>query len=184
MSRAMSKKKQDTVTKINQMLEMCDDEQSPVIALGKIIGAEALAEVMEEFGGQKPHIPTLDNFYDSLARDYRNKKMRDLFHPTHYGYDRLAREFSGFMGLGTLSERHVREIIHADQRTYKRKPEQYKPVKLHKNYHHAIALKANVYSVPMATLLQELIDIAMKSEDTQQILDAKFGRQITLDVAS
>lgn len=184
MSRDTLKRKQEIVTDINDMLTMFDDEYSPTVALGKVIGAEKLALVMEEFGGQKPHIPTLENFHDTLARELRNTKMRKLFHPRDYGYDRLAREFSGFMGLSTLSERHVREIVHAHQRTYKRKPEKFKPVKLHETYHQKIAEHADSYSVSMATVLQEIIDIAMKSEDVRKRLDAKFGRQMKMEVAS
>lgn len=182
----MFKKKSDSEIDLDQLVTLCDENEytHPGITLCKDIGAENWRAVMREYGGQKPHIPTEQSFCSMVLRDLRNEKIRRLFHPTQYGYAQLAKEFSNYMGLGTLSERQVREIVHAKQRTYKRKPENYKPVKLHQDMHGMISGYSEDYEVPMAAILQAIIEIAGESHDLRAVLDKRFGRQTKMDMAS
>ena len=88
---------------VQQLLECFDAGWSPWVDLGQRIGVEALREVMEVFGGQKPHVPQFQEFTRKLTLEVRDRESRAKFHGDNY--DELA-------GAYGIDPRHVRRIIH------------------------------------------------------------------------
>jgi Mor family transcriptional regulator len=172
--------KKNIINDIDSLLSMYGDEYNQFVALGKSIGAEKLFAVLEEFGGQKPHIPTAEKLRDNLAREYRNKLIRDKFNPRDYSYSQLAMEYSAFMGLPRLSERHVRHIVHSQQKKYKKKPENYKPVKVHHEMHSEVLKLSSKYGVAIHAILDVMITIALSDNDIHDKLDKVFGKQLNM----
>lgn len=87
----------------DDLLGNFSDEHSDLVALGKRIGAEALQAVLEVFGGQKPHIPSAEDFWARLDREVRNERIRANFRGNNYAELAMAER---------LDERQVRRIVH------------------------------------------------------------------------
>lgn len=85
-----------------ELLERFDDDFSEFVALGKRIGPVALNELLEVFGGQKPHIPKANSFWRSLEVTVRNETIRTQFRGNNI--EQLALEYE-------LSERQLRNIV-------------------------------------------------------------------------
>lgn len=184
MSRDTLERKQKIVDEINSLLTVYNDDYNQFVALGKTIGADKLMLVLEELGGQKPHIPTAESFHATLAREYRNNMIRHKFHPTQYGYQQLASEYSGFMGLPGLTERHVRTIVHAQRKQYKRKPESYRPVKVHNDTHRTVLDRAQKYGTSIHVMMDTIVLLALGNEDVVKQLNKIFGEQLKMEMSA
>lgn len=166
MNRSLHAKKQSETKAYNlslrdkqALLETLPAEFSPWVDLASTIGVARLEEVLQVFRGEKIHVASPENFWSNIARTLRNNEIRALFHPRDYGYERLACEFSGFMGLSTLSARHVREIIHAKQRPHnrKRKPERQAVIKVEPDQKSRIARLAQTTGLPQSAVLDAML---------------------------
>lgn len=173
--------KQQIVSDIESLLDsvVADDDQ--IIAIAKKIGAEGLCQVLDELGGQKPHIPMTKSFRDKLARIERDELIRKEFDPGHDTWYRdLAEKYSYYKGLSGLSEKQVRNIVHSDRKVSARKPENYKPVKLHHVLHEKLAEEACVRNTTMHGVLDVIVELALEDERIDEELTKKFGKQTSL----
>lgn len=135
------------------LLDTFSDEHNEFVALGKRIGPDALNAVLETLGGQKPHVPTPTSFWSGLVREVRDEKVRARFRGNNI--DELAQEFE-------LSERHIRNILATSkQRRAVARSESTRPVQVSVSRYDAVAGLAAEYVVPMRTMIDALLDIAL-----------------------
>lgn len=66
------------------------------------IGANALAVVLDEIGGEKPHVPTRDAFFAELARRKRNERIVELL-----GSGKSRQEVARLFGITAETVRKV-----------------------------------------------------------------------------
>lgn len=157
------------------LLEKFGDEYNPFVAIGKLIGPDALGVVLRELGGQKPHVPTDENFYSSLCREARNKDMRAQFTGDNYG--QLALDYD-------LTERMVRKIINTPKKSYARPPEAKVSAKLSLANGEAVADFAERFGVTNFAVLDVIVAQALAHCDIEGVLRERFGEQVALDMAS
>lgn len=144
-----------------------------LIEVGQAIGAENLNKMMNVLGGQKPHIPTEQNFWGLLEREQRNEQIRAKFKGNNY--EQLASEFD-------LSPRQVREVIHVNRRRAPRKAEKMRPVKCKMGMYNALFMLSRKHNAPMHQVLMvawQLIQDHHAAEFSKR-LRHEFGEQLTL----
>lgn len=167
---------------LTELLASVEDDNNQFAELGRRIGPDNLNAVLEVFGSQKPHVPTPDSFWARLLREERNAKIRQEFNGRNYA--ELAEKYSGHRGLGTLSERHVREIVHGHTKTYKRPPESMKPIKAAPEVYNEIAQLAEKHHVPMHQILLHawLHLMAKDGAGLLRELRERYGEQQGIDL--
>lgn len=84
------------------LLSKFDVTYSDLVALGQRIGPDALNAVLETFGGQKIHVPTVTSFWSGLAREIRNEEIRARFRGNNL--DELAHDYA-------MSEKQLRNVL-------------------------------------------------------------------------
>lgn len=89
--------------KMLQRLRLTDVKHADFVELGNKIGAFAINEVMEFFGGQKKHIPKAETFWSRLSRDIRDYEIRESFKGNNY--KELAEIYN-------LNIRQIYRIVH------------------------------------------------------------------------
>jgi len=89
-----------------------DSKHRDFIELGRKIGAFALNELMEYWGGEKKHVPKADVFWNNLLRDVRDHEIKTKFKGSNYL--ELAEEYD-------LSPRHIHRIIHGRNASHRKK---------------------------------------------------------------
>jgi hypothetical protein len=78
-------------------------QNEDLIAFAQRHGVEALVLFMDEFGGEKIHIPKRAEFFQSLAQSVRNERIVELRHA-----GKTAAEIASMVGV---SEIRVRAIL-------------------------------------------------------------------------
>lgn len=89
---------------LERLLPHFAPEAHPLLELAHRIGPRHFAAVLTWGGGEKRHLPTLPSFVAQLERALRDEQIRGRFRGN---YAELAEDYG-------LSERRVREIVHAD----------------------------------------------------------------------
>lgn len=64
------------------------------VQIGRRIGIDHLAVVLDELGGQKASVPTRSEFFSTLARPLRNRAIRDMRNKTGASLREIAEAFS------------------------------------------------------------------------------------------
>lgn len=77
-------------------------------------GLPALDAVLDLFGGEKPHIPSKDRFWERLTLEERNQRIYDLHDGTTDCTKRLAKQFD-------VSVRTVQVIIQKHREVVKKR---------------------------------------------------------------
>lgn len=90
---------------LERLLPHFAPEAHPLLELAHRIGPAHFAAVLRWGNGEKRHLPTLASFVAQLERALRDERLRGRFRGNNYA--ELAEDFG-------LSERRVREIVHAD----------------------------------------------------------------------
>lgn len=160
-----------------QLLEAFDPQYSPLVELGHELGPEVLERLLRKMGGQKPHIPSPENFWGNLEREVRDQRIRDRFRGNNYA--ELALEHD-------LSERQVREIVKSSPRNYKRPPDPRVPVKLPAELHGGLAAEAKRMNVAARDLAAALLEEALADAAMMNRVAQRLGVQMifeTLEVA-
>jgi len=68
------------------------------VLLARQIGADNLAAVLDEFGDEKPHVPSRENFFAMLYRPLRDQGIRDMRAATGASLRDIAEEFKVSQG--------------------------------------------------------------------------------------
>ena len=69
------------------------------VLLAQAIGVDNLVKVFDEFGDEKPHVPSRENFFAMLYRPVRNQRMRDMRAETGAS----LREIGAAFGVGVAT---------------------------------------------------------------------------------
>lgn len=158
-----------------RLLERVSPDFDPLVELAALIGLDGIEAVMGVYGSQKPHIPRPLSFWHKLARAVRNDEIRDRFNGRNYG--ELAAEYSGFLGLGTLGERQVREIVHASpKKRSQRGREDSSPVKVRRPRYGEIAALAQQSNTSLAEVTDSLLDAALHSPEVRRRVQSQLQR--------
>lgn len=155
-----------------QLLEGFDPQYSPLVELGHALGPQALDTLLSKMGGQKPHIPSLENFWGGLKREVRDQRIRARF--VGNNYEQLALEWG-------LSERQVREIVKGEQRSYKRPADPRVPVKLPVALHAALRNEAERMNVSTRDLAAALLEEALGNPLALGRAAQRLGAQMILE---
>lgn len=158
-----------------QLLDCFDGEYSPLVALAKQIGPEAIDKLLSELGGTKPHLPTSENFWSQLRREVRNESIRAQFRGDNI--HQLSLETG-------LCERQIRAIVNSNVRQYRRAKEAAKAVHVPDSAYDPYANLAMVYGVSVRALLACVLENALESEDVRKALEQEFGAQMALPMAA
>lgn len=75
--------------------------------IAKRIGVANLAAVLDEFGGEKVHVPTRENFFAALYRPLRNRQIIDMRNSTGASLREIAQAMN-------LSHTSVKNALSAD----------------------------------------------------------------------
>lgn len=159
-----------------QLLALFDEHYNPFVTLGHRLGPDALNVVLEELGGQKPHIPQPQNFWSGLEREVRDEQIRGQFRGNNYV--ELADEYG-------LSERQIRQIVDSQRREYKRAPETTKAVHVpNELYGDFEALTRRYGGVSMRELMAVALKASLAAPEVHKALREKFGEQTELQVVN
>lgn len=143
-----------------------DDDFHPLVRLGLESGTDFIDKLLAEYGGQKPHLPMSENFWNMLARNSRDTKLRSQFKGNNH--EQLAIDFE-------LSERQVRTIVNGTGKNYARAKENNKPIKCPINQHTAIVALAEHYGVPMHAVLGVVLKTALALPQVEHALSEAFA---------
>lgn len=149
------------------LLGMFGEEHSEFIAIGKALGPEGLDKLLAMLGGQKPHIPTPDNFWQGLAREARDEEMRRKFRG--HNQQELAIEYE-------MSERQVRRILAAPARE-RRHAEPVKSLKLSITNYVRVSMLAQRYKLSARGMHNVLVDVALQLPNLDELVRAALGGQ-------
>lgn len=156
-----------TAAEKTTLLAMFDESYGDFVAVGKVVGAEHLEALLQALGGQKPHVPTPENFWQQLRRAARDEEMRRKF--KGHNQQELAIDYR-------MSERQVRRILAAPARE-RRKPEPVKSLKVSVAVYARVAMLAQRLNASARTVHNVLVDIALALPDLDERLRAAFGGQ-------
>lgn len=150
-----------------KLLEIFDDDFSEMVALGKRIGPAALNSLLEIFGGQKPHIPTVHAFWRSLEVTVRNEEIRARFRGNNLR--QLVLEYE-------LSERQLRNIVAGER--YVRPPLSAPPrsFKLSEARASQVQALAEGHHMTLRAMHEILIAVVLALPDLQQRVAAEIGQ--------
>lgn len=159
---------------MDELLEQFDDNYHPLVRLAKAHGIEAVETLLQEAGGTKPHLPTLENFTAQLQREVRNSNIREKFNGRNY--EQLGMEF----GLG---ERQLREILHAKPRSYKKHKDTGHALKCSAEVHDQVTMLAGDYDTSVREFTDAVLTAALEHKDIHAALrKALGGQQMTMEM--
>lgn len=70
-----------------------DKDTSRWVLLARQIGVDAVARIFDEFGDEKPHVPSRENFFAMLYRPLRDRGIRDMRNTTGKSLRDIAEAF-------------------------------------------------------------------------------------------
>ncbi len=153
------------------LLDCFDEDYNQLVELAREIGVDNVDAVLRTFGGQKPHIPMPENFWDGLQRELRDREIRAKFRGDNYA--ELAIEYH-------LTERRVRQIIDGNDKNYKRQQPSMNTAKIAAAEYASLVRLASHYQVPVHSVLTVVFREGIKQPAVQQVLNDAFGQQAQL----
>jgi len=154
-------------TEKSEILNCFTDDFNPMVFLAKAAGADVAERFMEYCGGTKPHIPTKGNFWQSLETQVRDETIRTRFNGENYG--QLALEYE-------LSDRHIRNIVHKEQRPQFRQVDNAKALRFRPDVVETLNQVAARYgnNVSPAAVANVIVQAAAQLPEVKAALDAAF----------
>ncbi len=153
---------------------MFDDEYNSLVAFGHRCGVNALDDLLQILGGQKPHIPTPRNFWVTLQREARDEEVRTRFRGNNY--EQLAMEYE-------LSERQVRRIVNNEPRCYAKPKPVRSTLSVRSEHHQRLANLSTALNVPLRVVVDVALAIVCEADDLSDQVALRIGcsRQFEFD---
>lgn len=149
------------------LLDIFSEEDSELIELGKRIGSEHLNDVLDVFGGMKPHIPSADNFWRALERRKRDAEIKAAF---------KGNNLDALMEAYNLTERRLRQILFEGKKKRQGNGNA-APLKAGTEYHAEVLRLASDHGVTARTMCDVLLDVALKCPELVDEIGERLGSQ-------
>lgn len=159
----------------SELLDKFGDSYNDLVTFGKMHGVEALNGLLCMMGGQKAHIPMVENFWAGLKRTVRDEEIRAKFNGKNY--HQLGMDYE-------LDERQVRRIVHGERRRYTPSADAPKVMKVSSSNYRAVTDIASRYGLSHIEALNVLLEIVTGMRNIDALVREAVGQQVELEVVS